>query len=27
VNHAPATPDSLSADTTILRGRKISVHP
>jgi mono/diheme cytochrome c family protein len=26
-NHAPASPDSLSADTTIMRGRKISVHP
>lgn len=27
VNHAPATTDSLSPDTTIMRGRKISVHP
>ena len=26
-NHAPATTDSLSADTTIMRGRKIGVHP
>lgn len=27
VNHAPASKDSLSADTTIMRGRKIAVHP
>jgi mono/diheme cytochrome c family protein len=26
-NHSPATPDSLSTDTTIMRGRKIGVHP
>lgn len=26
VNHAPASTDSLSPDTTIMRGRKISVH-
>ena len=26
-NHAPATTDSLSADTTIMRGRKIGVRP
>ncbi len=26
-NHAPATTDSLSSDTTIMRGRKIGVHP
>ena len=26
-NHAPATPDSLSTDTTIMRGRKIGVRP
>lgn len=26
VNHAPASRDSLSPDTTIMRGRKISVH-
>ena len=27
VNHAPASRDTLSPDTTIMRGRKISVHP
>lgn len=26
-NHSPATTDSLSPDTTIMRGRKIGVHP
>jgi len=26
VNHAPQTADSLSTDTTVMRGRKISVH-
>lgn len=26
-NHAAATPDSLSSDTTIMRGRKIGVRP
>ena len=26
-NHAPVTTDSLSTDTTIMRGRKIGVHP
>jgi cytochrome c len=26
-NHAMPTPDSLSADSTIMRGRKIGVHP
>ena len=27
MNHSTPTPDSLSADTTIMRGRKIAVHP
>jgi mono/diheme cytochrome c family protein len=27
VNHAPQGMDSLSSDTTVMRGRKISVHP
>jgi mono/diheme cytochrome c family protein len=27
VNHAPVSADSLSTDTTIMRGRKISVRP
>ena len=26
-NHASPTPDSLSADTLVMRGRKIGVHP
>lgn len=26
-NHATQGPDTLSADTTVMRGRKISVHP
>ena len=26
-NHSPVTTDSLSTDTTIMRGRKIGVHP
>ena len=25
-NHSPATTDSLSTDTTIMRGRKIGIH-
>lgn len=26
-NHSPQSADSLSSDTTVMRGRKISVHP